>query len=405
LGGGDKEPTDPAALVILASIALDQGNLGEAAKLSASLHGRVPGAAETKLLEALVDVRRSKPKGDWVGAAIEALRRVHPLAESTPLLDPWETSAALERPKPWLALAKLDLASSFLARWIWRAPEADKAEAESLVDDAIRLAAGDERLIVHLAVVQVLKKPPTGYRPDEAKAALDALAGRLAAKQPGALRLMLYPWTPASEPVTEADVAFLERAVAGEEPIPYAASYRELRDLFEQLDPAMAPSFAMSGSVVLVFERFQTRELHARLALPNGLTNASRRRLASALERLANLLLPQDTLLTRMLATVPLREAAKLTNDKKLAERAEALQRDGFELQLSSRCTEPLMRLPVAGLHRAWADRSLAEESQQLEKLRQAGLRCPYPELAGKKSQPAESAPTGQAGCPDNDSK
>lgn len=402
LGVGARELDDPAALVVMASIALDQGHLDEGARLTAALQMRVPKAAEAQLLRTLIQVRRANPKGDWLDVGIEALRQSYPLAETPPLVDPWGVTPVLERPSPWPALARLDLASSFLARWCWPPRRAAETETESrsLVDDAIKLAASDERLLVHLAVLDAIARPVAGYRYAEAIAARDALAERLESKAQGATRLLLYAERPASEPLSEADVAAIEKAVAGVEPMPYGSAFRELRDLLNSLDPAMAPSLAMSGSVQLVVHRFHTGNLHDRLRLDSDLSEPSRLRLSRALVRLSDLLEAQDTLLTSMMAAAVLGEAAALTKDAKLQGRATAVRAQVLKLQDSSRCLHQFSRLPIAGLHRAIADRLPNEQSMLLLRLQKAGLVCPEPEPAWKKKEAEEATSTQSQGCP-----
>ena len=403
LASGENTPHEPPALVVLASIALDEGRLVEAEGIRADLRSRAPNAAEVKLLETLIQVRRAAPNGDWMEAGIEALRRLHPLTETPPLLDLWEPPLLAASPSPWVELRRLDPGSSLLARWCWKSRDEISSEQKALVDDAIRLADGDERLLVHLAVLDVLAQAPAGYRHTEAIAARDALARELDLKEPGATRLMLTTQRPDDEPVTVADVEVLEKAVLGTEPMPYGRVYRELRALFDKLDPAMAPSMAMSGGVQLAFRRFQTRNLHVRLARDNKLSQEDNRRLARALVRLADLLEGQDTLLTSMLGAASLREAAKLTKDEKLSARAESIVEENTALRRSSRCLRPLALLPIAGFHRAMAERQPEEKSKLFVRLQQAGLSCPAPELVLKPR--VESPEPATTGCPDDAAK
>lgn len=407
LGIGSGDPEDPAGLVVMASIALDEGRLDEGARLTGLLETRAPKAADVQILKTLIQVRRAHPKGDWLDAGIETLRRLHPLAETPPLLDPEEVGPAPERPSPWPALARLDLASSFLVRWCWPARDAaeTKSEADSLVDDAIRLAASDERLLVHLAVLDVIARSAEGRRYAEAVGARDALVRRLESKAPGAIRFLLYAERPASEPLSEADVAAIEKAVAGAERMPYGAAYRELRDVLDKLDPAMAPSLAMSGAVQLVFHRFHPGNLHHRLRLDGDLSGPSRSRLSRALVRLAELLDAQDTLLTSMMAAVVRGDAAALTKDSKLQDQVAALRARLVELQGSSRCLSQLGRLPIAGLYRAMADRLPNERSMLLVRLHEAGLICPEPEPAWKEKDGEGRTSTQPEGCSSDDQK
>ena len=278
--------------------------------------------------------------------------------------------------------------------------------APTLVDDAITLAGGDERLLVHLAVLDVLGNPPPGYRASEVASARDALARRLDTKVPGAIRLMLYSERPKDAPASEADVAALENAVSGTEPMPYAAAYRELRAILDKLDPAMAPGLAMSGSVRLTVLRFHPTGLSDRLRTLDSLPERDRVRLARALVRLAELLADQDTLLTAMMGAATLGMAGTVTENAELKTRSETIRAEVHELQDSARCLRQLMVLPVAGLHKAWADQQPAEKSVLLTRIRRAGLSCPEPEPPWKsKPDPDPASTSSPQACPPDTAK
>lgn len=172
LTSGNADPTDPAALVVLASMALDEGNTREAAQLVARLRAVAPGAIEGRVLDALVKGRGARPQGDWISAGIDAIEAAQPLPPSEPLVAAGERTMedmlfGKYLPFPVDAAAKLSVPDRFLARWAWPRPV---GEDEALAREALRLAASDERPLVLLAVMDVLATAtPTPGRPRPAR--------------------------------------------------------------------------------------------------------------------------------------------------------------------------------------------------------------------------------------------
>ena len=69
---------DPASQAVLASVALDEGNVAEVTRRVARLRKLDPEAAEVAALQALTDERRQGT--DWVTAYMAMMTRLHPLA-------------------------------------------------------------------------------------------------------------------------------------------------------------------------------------------------------------------------------------------------------------------------------------------------------------------------------------
>jgi hypothetical protein len=64
---------EPAALVVLASIALDEGFTRDASLIAGRLRALRPDAVEGRLLEALARERQERPRSDWLSAGLAAV--------------------------------------------------------------------------------------------------------------------------------------------------------------------------------------------------------------------------------------------------------------------------------------------------------------------------------------------
>ncbi len=120
---------DPASLVVLASIALDLGDMREAARLIARLRAAALDAGEGRLLDALARERAARPGRDWATSGLAGLVAVQPLPEFTPLISVWNVllgdelgSRAMGMPFPEEAASRLPVSDRFLARWAWPHP-------------------------------------------------------------------------------------------------------------------------------------------------------------------------------------------------------------------------------------------------------------------------------------------
>lgn len=393
---------EPAALVVLASIALDEGFTRDASLIAGRLRVQRPDAVEGRLLEALAKEREEHPRGDWLSAGLAAVGKLQPVAPSAPLIDPWdrvrsEYLSGRPPPFPEEKTAALSLADAFLARWAWpRAPMAKPSRA--LVDQAIRLACADESSLVHRAVLDVLDSLEEGQAavpPDAVVAARRAVISKLRDTPAGRRRLVTMPKRAASEPVDEDEVAAFEAAVAEEIPPSYAGDYLHLLRLLEPLDLALAQSFAMGGAVSLIIPPPFVLNLGDRVAT-GGMTVELRNRLASALVRWAEQERREDLILTDMLAAMAFARAGDLRNDPTLKARSVAIRAEADRLRDSYACLGPLIRLPIRSLQQAWA-RQVPSESTLARRAAAMGLSCPET----RKPEPVpDSEP--ERPCPDD---
>ncbi len=384
LAMGSREQVDPAALVVLTSIALDEGKLKEAARLVGRLRSVRPAAAETLLLGALVKERAEHARSDWTTAGLAALKSVHPLPESTPLLDPWERIAQATLngadlfPFPEESVRKLAPADAFLVRWTW--PRSRSAGPDvALVEEAIHVARGDERLLVHLVALDVLDAP-SGPHGEEGAAARRELVERVQRKHPGSARLMVLAKHSDTEAVTEDDVASLETAVADEGEASLARHYLDLLRLMDKIDPATAPVSAMNATMRLAMSRLYPAGLGSRMAKKPELPPEVLERLARALIRLAHLQEREGFLLTDMFSRVSLGMASSLRDDAALKDRADSIRAEVEGLLDVHRCLAPLQRLPIRSLQREWAEQ-IPVERPLLQHAAHMGLSCPAPQL------------------------
>lgn len=371
-----KGESDPAALVVLASLALEQGDLKEAARLAERLRGLRAEAAETRLLEALLAERRVRPHGGWLDAGLEALKTAHQLPETPPLLDLWarvQTLGDAATPLPEEATRKLSPADAFLVRWEW--PRRQRESPPDLTAMAIKLAATDQRLAVHLAVLDVLRQPAGAQESPQRGAASRMVLEKL--RQRYALLCLALHQHGEKDPVTEEEVTRFESAMAPDAAQLFAAQYSDLLDVFEKVDPAMAPGMAMGGAVASVVERYHPGPIGYRLALSPDLPEAARQRLGRALVRLAEATEREGLLLTTMLAASTLGVAAGLSPDDRLKARVEALRTEAYAMQDASRCLRPLLRLPIPSLQRAWAQQVAHERTFLYQRMFRRGLSCP----------------------------
>ncbi len=399
---GDLE--DPAALVVLASIALDEGDAREAARLVARLRAVVPGAAEVRLLDALVSERIARPRSDWVSAGLAAVEKVQPLAGSEPLVAVWDRILADQlsgRPLPFPedAAAKLSVPDRFLARWAWPQPPGKNLV---LLGEAVRLAGGDERPLVLLAAVDVLAS--AGSTAMEGMREADIATARLAAltklRGTPAERLRFLALAPKTEtqPVDEDEVAAIEGSVVEDDPPSFASHYTDLARILEKLDPATASVFAQTAAMRFQLPPTSLLTIVDRSARGN-LSGAARDRLAAALIRLSDRQRREGLLITDLVAAVSLGQASELRNDPSLRARAEAVRPEAYALSEAARCFYPLLALPIRSIQRAWAEQK-PRERVFLHQIARRGLSCPEPKPQAKNA--AEPANTDASGaCPD----
>lgn len=392
---------DPAALVVLACLALEDGAPADTALIAERLRGLRPKALEGRLLGALARERATNPRGDWLSAGITALTKVRPLPSSPPLLDAAEriplTIYAGSTPFPEEKASKLSAADAFVARWAWpRGPE--RKPTPSLVEAAIRFANADERPLVHLAALDVLddaKASGTAESTEAVATARRAIEARLRDTPAGRRRLVGLMARGATQPVEESEVVAFEAAVAAAPPPAYASDFADLYRILDRVDRFYAPTLAFSAAVDLSINPPFLVGLGDRLR-KGGLSPTMRARLGAALVRWADQQQREGTILADMLAALALTRASDLVGDGSLKDRAYAIKAEDDGLRDALRCLHPLLRLPLPSLHRAWATQAPAERTlaQQIVRM---GLSCPEPVAAAPDSTPEPTKP-----CPDD---
>jgi hypothetical protein len=401
LAQGKGDPADPAALVVLASMALDEGNTREAARLVVRLRAVVAGAPEGRLLDALVKERVARPQGDWISAGLNAVEAVQPLPAAEPLVAVGERIMedmlyGRYLPFPEGAASKLSAPDRFLARWAWPQPA---GKNEGLIREALRLAASDERPLVLFAALEVLASAePTAA---EGMREADILTARRAAREK--LRgtpARLVAWQPGTEtqPVGEDEVAAIEALVGQDAPPSFASNYIDLLRILEKLDPAMGPLFAQAAAFRLTMPPTSFATIVDRVAR-GGLSETARDRLATAFMRLAERQRREGLLITDMFAASYLGNAAMLRKDPALRSRAEEVMSEARALADSMRCLSPLARLPIRSIQGAWAEQK-PHEREVARQVARRGLSCPEPKLHPKNVEEPAQRDSSKA-CPD----
>lgn len=320
------DPTDPAALVVLASMALDDGNTREAARLVARLRAVAPGAPEGRLLDALAKARAARPQGDWITAGIDAVETAQPLATAEPLvvLDDGMLGeyVGARTSFPEEAAQKLSASDRFLARWAWPQPTGDN---EALLREALRLATSDERQLVHLAVMDVLAnaEPMQGEGAREPEIVAARRAAREKIRAAPARFVSVQPGTDAKT-LGEDELEAVEALVAQGDPPSFASNYTDLLRVLEKLDPAMAPIIAQTAAVRLTMPPASLATIGDRGAR-STLSEAVRDRLAQAFVRLADRERGEGLLITNLFAVIYLGNAAMFSKDPALRARGSGL--------------------------------------------------------------------------------
>lgn len=395
---------DPAALVVLACLALEDGFTADAARIAARLRDLRPKALEGQLIEALAKERKARPRGDWLSAGLTALTEVRPPPSSPPLLDAAEQLPLAFHdgltPFPDEKASKLRASDAFVARWAWpRGP--DRKPSPALVEAAVRFANADERPLVHLAALDVLNDVEAGGYAGRV-AAIDsgrrAIEARLSTSPAGRLRLIGVMAREKTRPVEESEIVAFESAVAEPLPPTYASDFAELYQILDQVDRCYAPSLAFGAAVRLGVAPPFIIGLGDRLKR-SGLSSALRERLAAALVRWADQQRREGTILADMLAGLALVRAADLSGDGSLKDRAYAIKAEDDVLRDALRCLRPLLRLPIPSLQRAWALQAAAERALAQQVVRM-GLSCPEP--VAPAPDPSASPPEPAKPCPDD---
>ncbi len=396
--------SDPAALVLLACLSLEEGATADAALIAGRLRALRPTALEGPLLEALARERAEHPRGDWLSAGLAALTKVQPFPSSPPLIDAAERIPLAiydgATPIPEEKALKLGAADAFVARWAWpRGPE--RKPSPSLVEAAIRFANADERPLVHLAALDILDDAAGGNEAASAEAigaARRAIEARLRDTPAGRQRFLGLPPKESNEPVTESEIVAFEAAVAEQQPPTYASDFAALYGILERVDRYYAPTLAFGAAVRLTIAPHFIIGLGDRMK-KGGLSAAMRERLAAAHERWAEQELREGTIISDMLAAMALSRAGDLRGDATLKERANAIKLEDDVLRDALRCLHPLMRLPLPSLHRAWAMQAPAERSLAQQVVRM-GLICPETVATTPRRTPEPAEPTKP--CPDD---
>jgi hypothetical protein len=388
---------DPAALVVLASIALDGGDAAETRRLAARIEAAAPGAAEGRLLDALARERIARPRNDWVSAAVSALRDAQPIPSSKPLLDLWGRLAAdyADGRFPEDAAKKLSVADRFLARWAWLlaswAGPARPGKNPILVEEAVRVGQADERPLVLLAAVEVLASAEyheaETVRPEDVGSARQAATAKLRGIPTERLRFLAVATRTESQPIDEEEIAAIEASTAGDGPSSYAQHYMELLRILEQLDPVVAPKVAHNAAFRLLLPATWIPAIEER-SMTGKLSGAGRDRLGAALVRLSDRERREGLIFTDALAAIHLAEASRLRNDPSLRARAEALRSEVDVLRNVARCFNPLDELPIRSMQRAFAEQR-PQERALMQQAARRGLSCPEPDTkldAGERS-------------------
>jgi hypothetical protein len=367
------DPSDPAALVVLASIALDEGDLREAARLVARLRAAAPSTTEARLLDALVNERRAQPRGDWIAAALASVEKVQPLAVSKPLVAAWDGRPL---PFPEEAAAKLSASDRFLARWAWPQPDKDQV----LLREAVQLGVADERPLVLLAALDVLTSAKQismeGTPEPSLGAARSAVLAKLRDTPAGRFRFVTLPPKTDAQPVDDAEVAAIDASVAADSPF-FASHYTEFLRILENLDPARGAVIAQNAAVKLQLPPTALLTIMERSAL-GKLSDAERDRLAAAFIRYAERLQREGLLITDLMGAIFLGNASELRKDPSLRARAEAVRPAVDALRSVAECLAPMNNLPVRSIQRALAEQK-PQERAFLQQVALRGLSCPEP--------------------------
>lgn len=366
---------DPGALVILACLALEDGAPADAALIAERLRGLRPMALEGQLLGALARERATNARGDWLSAGLAALTKVHTRPSSPPLLDAAERIPLAiydgSAPFPEAKASKLGAADAFVARCTW--PRGTGREpSPPLVEAALRFANADERPLVLLAALDVLEHAKIS---NSVAAARQAIEARLRGTPAGRRRLIAVMAKGKTAPVEESEIVAFEAAVAEPLSPTYASDFADLYSVLSRVDQASAPSLAFSAAVDLSIAPPFLVGLGDRLK-KSSLSSAMRTRLAGALVRWADQQQREGTILADMLAAQALTRAADLVGDGSLKDRAYAIWAEDDGLRGALRCLDPLLRLPLPSLHRAWAMQAPAERSLA-QRIARMGLSCP----------------------------
>ncbi|HEY6001565.1 MAG TPA: hypothetical protein VIV57_01745 [Anaeromyxobacter sp.] len=374
-------PDDPAALLVLSCAALDAGDLAEAGRLAGRLRSLRPDAVEGQLLVALLAERRARPRGDWIAQAMSALARVSSPLDGLPLLDVDGTQLAHWQRRepdalPDVAGAKLGAADAFLVGWAWTTRLGDGADP-ALRKAALRLAGSDERLLVQLAVLDVLEPGAAAnpMTPDVERARRAAL-DRIAREPLGRLRALALRSGPERAPLSDEEVAGFEAAVVGLDGPLLARFYEELLPIFERADPVLGTDAAWNAAVRFALSGWMSANGLAE-RVPDS--TEGRERLAAAWVRYADVLGREGILLFDMLGAVALYRAGALLRDSSLSGRSDIVRRRSEELRATAMCVPVVVaRLPLRSLRQAWA-RERVRERQLAEQGAHLGLSCPDP--------------------------
>jgi hypothetical protein len=402
------DPSDPAALVVLASIALDEGALREAARLVARLRAAAPSTAEARVLDALVNERLARPRGDWIAAGLAAVEKVQPLTPSKPLVPLWEQIAGdhlNDRPLrfPEDAAGKLSPADRFLARWAWPHPwSRGPGKDPVLVGEAVRMAGSDERPLVLLVALDVLAsaEPSEGEGTTEADISRARRSGLAKLRGSPAERLRFLALAPRTEaqPVDEDEIAGIAASVAEDDPPSFGPHYSELMRILDKLDSATASLYAQTGATKFLLPPTQLLQIGDRSTRSN-LSGAARQRLAAAFIRYAERLQREGLLITDMVAAVFLWNASELRWDPALRARSDAVRPAVDELHNAAECLAPLYYLPIRSMQRALAEQK-PQERTFLQQVARRGLSCPEPKPQRKNVEEPSQSETPKA-CPD----
>ncbi len=304
-------PSNPAALFVLACIALDEGQFETASRLAERLASSRSGAAEGVVLGRLIEERKHAPQDRWTDVAARAWSASgRPTRAAKQLLG----TIDVQRPIDQAAIARVNAAGDRLLLEFGRA----QAGSAGLIEAAIAEANAVERPVgVQLVAMRVLldERVPEEKLSHARSAALDLLA-RIARSNPddgylasGVVLLKSDAHVPLTGPDLESIEEVLKRKTFT---LPVRALFEAFKTAYEQVDPGQARSrafFETAGALPL--------DIHLALSRRAAATtdSALRHRAAALLTVAGSRLEAGSTFLDRMIGLSLQTKGAELRGD------------------------------------------------------------------------------------------
>nr|WP_203402577.1 hypothetical protein [Archangium violaceum]QRK04154.1 hypothetical protein JQX13_28205 [Archangium violaceum] len=361
---------------VRACAALESGNLDGAASDILTLRQLLPERPEPRLLQSLLDLRRTRPELGWRDAFLQAWNDIgRPDFRDSPLLEE-DPEPAATGPSPEQVWRRELSAEQRFVLALSMSPDAERARA---LFQQLPESAPPELLVAAVEYLERDKLPaPLRAR---SRSALRARLATLSAQHPEPIllrALLLLEGTDAKAPFTPRELQELEALsqLPDWRQTGFLSLYRYALGHLEATGVSVPKNHAYTLAVMSLVSPVPVLLQRRTEASRDALTPAERQRLAEALWRIGSRISEESSIVERFVGLSLMKKAAtELGDDARLLQATEVLDEErAAYAALESAATT---RWPLPSLRQAMIDSSMSDEAAHMHAFRapRAGAR------------------------------